>query len=117
MNQFGIEVKAARSKKGLTLDRLGRKVGSHKGYMSGIINDKVSPPSPRVVKRIAKVLELDYVRMLALSVIAKLPKDLDVKALRKICDEILDAKEREILDAHTAEHARQMQESAHAAAV
>ena len=34
---------------------MANKIGSHKGYVSGIENDKVNPPSVRIIKKYAKL--------------------------------------------------------------
>ena len=64
MSHFGDLVRTLRKEKGLTLDVVARKIGSHKGYVSGIENDKVSPPSVKLIKKFAKLFGQDA-RMLA----------------------------------------------------
>jgi transcriptional regulator with XRE-family HTH domain len=51
MNTFGQVVKALRKEAGQTLEALAKKIGSHKGYISGIENGKVNPPAVKVVRR------------------------------------------------------------------
>ena len=58
MSEFGKVVQALRQDSGLTLEQLGRKIGSHKGYISGIENGKVSPPSIRYLKKMHHVLQI-----------------------------------------------------------
>jgi transcriptional regulator with XRE-family HTH domain len=55
MNTFGQVVKALRKVDGVTLEVVARKIGSHKGYVSGIENGKVNPPSPKITLKIAKL--------------------------------------------------------------
>lgn len=110
MNIFGFEVNRARHEKRLTLDVLGKKCRTGKGYLSGMINDKVAPPSPAIVRRICKALDLNPERMLALSWLAKMPDAVSLKSVRAAADELLDRKESEILEANAA--ARKDQERA-----
>lgn len=91
-------------KSGLTLQRIAKRIGSHKGYVSGIRSGMVAPPSPKITRRLCKVLGLDVDRMLALAMIEKKPKLLPIRALVNICDEILAMEQKAILDA--AEMAR-----------
>jgi transcriptional regulator with XRE-family HTH domain len=64
----------------MSLEELGRKAGTTKGYLSGIENGKVHPPLPRKVSRLCKILELDEAPMLLLAYVEKAPgqiKDID----------------------------------------
>jgi len=38
---------------------VAKKIGSHKGYVSGIENDKVNPPSVKIIKKFAKLFNQD----------------------------------------------------------
>jgi transcriptional regulator with XRE-family HTH domain len=111
MIRFGTEVHKARKDRGLTLEKLAKRTQTHKGYISGIENDKVSPPSPRMVKRLAKALDLDADRLLALSFIEKRPAALALRDLRKTIDELMSIEETAILDAHDAAHRGQQREA------
>jgi transcriptional regulator with XRE-family HTH domain len=64
LSHFGDLVKKLRHEKGLTLEAVAKKIGSHKGYVSGIENAKVNPPSVKIIKKYAKALGQDA-RMLA----------------------------------------------------
>lgn len=55
MSRFGDLMKGFRASDGLTLDTVARKIGSHKGYVSGIENDKVNPPSVKMIAKFHKV--------------------------------------------------------------
>ena len=55
MSNFGDLVKRLRKERGLTLEAVAKKIGSHKGYVSGIENDKVNPPSVKILKKYAKI--------------------------------------------------------------
>lgn len=89
MTRFGFEVRQARHKQGLTLDKVARRTGTHKGYVSGIENDKVNPPSHKIIRKLAPILDVKEDRLLALAVIAKLPKRLPLSSLAGVCEEIL----------------------------
>ena len=78
---FATIVKNKRLEKKMTLQQVADAIESHKGYVSGMENGKCRPPMPRIVKRLAKALDLDYQDLLAMSIIPKLPKDLDKKVL------------------------------------
>lgn len=66
MSNFGDLVKKLRKEKGLTLEAVAKKIGSHKGYVSGIENGKVNPPSVKIIRKFAKLFtqnEKTLVRM------------------------------------------------------
>ncbi len=84
MQKFGEHVRAARQKKELTLSALAKKTSTFKGYISMIECSRTGPPSPKMVGRLCKVLDLDLERMLALSVFEKFPKGLRYRALEAL---------------------------------
>jgi transcriptional regulator with XRE-family HTH domain len=59
VSRFGDLVRKLRKERGLTLEAVAGKIGTHKGYVSGIENDKVNPPSIKIIKKYAKVLGQD----------------------------------------------------------
>ena len=59
MSNFGDLVKRLRKERSLTLEAVAKKIGSHKGYVSGIENDKVNPPSVKIIKKFAKLFSQD----------------------------------------------------------
>lgn len=75
MKDFASIVRSARIEKGLTLQAVATKLGSHKGYISGFEHRKVNPPSAKLVKKLAKLLDLDEKELLILSVVEKAPKE------------------------------------------
>jgi transcriptional regulator with XRE-family HTH domain len=89
MKTFFQLVRSERLAKGLTLSKVARAIRSHKGYISGIENAKVNPPSTKFVLRYAKVLGLDAQDLLALAVIAKLPRALELNSLRSVLDRMI----------------------------
>jgi transcriptional regulator with XRE-family HTH domain len=92
MNAFGKAIQEAKLAKGFTLDQLAKKVGTYKGYISGWCSGNVNPPSAKLVKKVAKVLELDEKRLLVLSFTEKAPKEIK-EFLRKAALAALDAEE------------------------
>jgi transcriptional regulator with XRE-family HTH domain len=76
MKPYGSVIREARVRKGQTLDGLASKVGTHKGYISGIENGKVSPPAPGLSTRLAKALGLDPLDLLRRATVQKAPKAL-----------------------------------------
>ncbi len=59
VSNFGDLVKRLRKEKGLTLEAVAKKIGSHKGYVSGIENDKVNPPSVKIIRKFARMFAQD----------------------------------------------------------
>ena len=55
---FAVWLKKNRKAKGLTLETLARAAGTHKGYISGIENSKVAPPSAGVTRKICRAFGL-----------------------------------------------------------
>lgn len=76
MQMFGPYLKALRKQKGFTLEKLGKKSGVRKGYLSGVENGKVNPPSPKAIRTIARALETDRKELLLLAYIAKAPAEI-----------------------------------------
>jgi len=76
MTSYGSAVHKARLEKRLTLEEVADRCWTHKGYISGIENGKVSPPSQRLTRRLARVLGLHTGRMLAAGWWEKRPKGL-----------------------------------------
>ena len=75
MQEFGELIRSLRKAKGLTLEEVALKVGTKKGYISGIENSKVNPPAPDKVRALAKVLGGDRVLFLLLATIEKAPPE------------------------------------------
>jgi transcriptional regulator with XRE-family HTH domain len=78
---FGPVIRGRRRQLGLSMDALGRKVQVHgnpisKGYLSGIENQKVSPPADDIVIKLARALGLPRERLLLLAHLDKLPQEL-----------------------------------------
>lgn len=59
MSNFGDLVKRLRKEKSLTLEAVAKKIGSHKGYVSGIENGKVNPPSVKIIRKFARLFTQD----------------------------------------------------------
>lgn len=76
MQAFGPYLKALRKQRGLTLERLAKKSGVRKGYLSGVENRKVNPPSAKAIRTIARALETDRIEMLLLAYIEKAPAEI-----------------------------------------
>ena len=74
MAHFGDLVRKLRKEKGITLDAVARKIGSHKGYVSGIENDKVNPPSIKIIKKYAKLFGQDARTLARLAWVDKAPE-------------------------------------------
>ena len=70
---FGTLVHKRRVAKGLTLEALAKKLGTHKGYISGIENGKVNPPTAKLTYKLAKALGLNPETMVVRGVRDKAP--------------------------------------------
>ncbi len=73
MSAFGDLAKRLRLERGWTLERTAKAIGSHKGYVSGFENDKVNPPSAKIIKKLAKALNTDPIVLLRFSAAEKVP--------------------------------------------
>ncbi|HXX92099.1 MAG TPA: helix-turn-helix domain-containing protein [Planctomycetota bacterium] len=74
MSNFGDLVKRLRKEKGLTLEAVAKKIGSHKGYVSGIENDKVNPPSVKIIRKFAKLFSQDEKTLVRIAWADKAPQ-------------------------------------------
>ncbi len=74
MSNFGDLVKRLRKEKGLTLEAVAKKIGSHKGYVSGIENDKVNPPSVKIIRKFAKLFIQDEKTLVRIAWADKAPQ-------------------------------------------
>lgn len=79
--KFGHIVHEARTERGLTLEAVANKIGTHKGYVSGIERSKVKPPSASVTMRLCKALRLDCRYMVTLGWFEKRPKSIALSDL------------------------------------
>ncbi len=73
---FGEYMKAQRQMRELTLEQLAAKAGTHKGYISGIEHGKVKPPSPKMIKRLAKAMEMDDIHLIIMAYAEKAPQEI-----------------------------------------
>jgi transcriptional regulator with XRE-family HTH domain len=74
MSNFGDLVRRLRRERALTLDQVAKKIGSHKGYVSGIENGKVNPPSVKFIRKFAKLFAHDEKEMVRIAWLDKAPK-------------------------------------------
>ncbi len=73
MSNFGDLVKRLRKERGMTLEQVARKIGSHKGYVSGIENDKVNPPSVKIIRKFARLFSQDEKNLVRIAWADKAP--------------------------------------------
>src|SRR5262245_6500892 len=73
MSSFGDLVKRLRKDRSMTLEQVAKKIGSHKGYVSGIENGKVNPPSVKFIRKFAKIFSYDEKDMVRMATIDKAP--------------------------------------------
>ena len=74
MSRFGDLVKRLRKDRGMTLEQVARKIQSHKGYVSGIENGKVNPPSVKFIRKFARIFQHDEKLMVRMAYVDKAPK-------------------------------------------
>lgn len=84
MSMFGTLVKKCRKEKGLTLEAVAKKIGSHKGYVSGIENDKVNPPSVKVIQKFAKLFGQDVKELTKMAWVDKSPQIIRAELIEQI---------------------------------
>jgi SOS-response transcriptional repressor LexA len=58
----------------MTLEQVARKIQSHKGYVSGIENGKVNPPSVKFIRKFARIFQYDEKLMVRMAYVDKAPK-------------------------------------------
>jgi transcriptional regulator with XRE-family HTH domain len=76
MRTFGQIVRKCRLDSGLKLHEVAKKVGTHKGYVSGIENGKVSPPSVKFIKKFCRLFKLAERDMIMVAHVEKAPKEI-----------------------------------------
>jgi transcriptional regulator with XRE-family HTH domain len=67
-------VRTLRKERGWTLEAIARKIGTRKGYISGIENGKVAPPSVTIIKKYAKALGQDAKHLVRIAWVDKAPE-------------------------------------------
>lgn len=87
MGTFGQILRTAITSKKLTLRAVAKSTGTQKGYISGICNGKISPPSPKLIEKLCRVLNLSFDKMLSHSVVEKIPAGLPYAAVREALTE------------------------------
>ena len=73
MERFGEFIRRARKKQEMTIETVAKKMGSHKGYVSGMETGNANPGSPKVVTRLASALRLDTDQLLLRAYVEKAP--------------------------------------------
>ena len=75
---IGKRLRELRQSRGYSLRELSIKTGGccEKAYLSGIENGKVNPPSPRVIRKLAKALCHDVRELLLMAYIEKAPEEI-----------------------------------------
>lgn len=78
---FAKTVYKARSDKAMTLEAMAKKFKTHKGYLSGIENAKVAPPTMRYIRRMAGAYDLDLKALAMMSWLEKAPPEIQDEAI------------------------------------
>ena len=84
MQRFGTILRRARLARGWTLDDVARRVRSHKGYISGMENRNVNPPSAALVLKLAQLYELDGTELLLHAIAEKAPTQVRAELNRRV---------------------------------
>jgi transcriptional regulator with XRE-family HTH domain len=84
MSNFGELMRRLRRERGYSLKTVARKLDTQKGYLSGIENGKVNPPSAKLVKRISQLYEQDERMLLRLAWADKAPSLIREDAVRMV---------------------------------
>ena len=71
---FGKMISELRKEKKMTLEEVGASIKKSKGYLSGIENAKVGPPTTKIIVSLAKALGGDAAQMLLVAYVEKAPK-------------------------------------------
>lgn len=74
MERFGTIVRKLREERGWTQEYVARRVGTHKGYVSGIEKGRVNPPVARMIVRFAALFKADAKDLVLRAVVEKAPK-------------------------------------------
>lgn len=85
--EFGQQVRQARGRKKMTLERLAAATGISKAYLSQIENGRVDPPRDEKVQRLEKTLGQRPGALVELAHLARAPEDLRrrLESLRTAC--------------------------------
>lgn len=73
MSMFGDVLKRLRAERDVTLEEVAQAVKTHKGYISGIENGKVRPPSVRMIEKLARFYKQDPKPLVRLAWVDKAP--------------------------------------------
>jgi transcriptional regulator with XRE-family HTH domain len=84
MSNFGELLRRLRRERGHSLKTVARKLGTQKGYLSGIENGKVNPPSAKLVRRISQLYGQDERMLLRLAWADKAPSLIRDEAVRMV---------------------------------
>jgi transcriptional regulator with XRE-family HTH domain len=90
--EFGKRLRDLRKQKGMTLETLAAKIGSSKGYLSGIENEKVNPPTEKFVRKLARIFGQDEVDFLKMAYLDKVPRSLQPEFNRMLGKDAAPAK-------------------------
>jgi transcriptional regulator with XRE-family HTH domain len=86
MRRFGERIRALRKARNMTIEEIAERSGIRKGYLSGIECLKVNPPSPRVVRALARALGADVRTLLLHAYVEKAPKEIRAELRRAVFD-------------------------------
>jgi transcriptional regulator with XRE-family HTH domain len=84
MSNFGELMRRLRRERGWSLKTVARMLDTQKGYLSGIENGKVNPPSEKIVKRIADLYGQEERMLLRLAWADKAPTLIREEAVRMV---------------------------------
>ncbi len=84
MEKFGELLRRLRTEQGYTLDEVAQKIGTHKGYISGIETGSVNPPSVKFIRKIARLLRVEEKDLVMRAWVEKAPEVIREEVRRKV---------------------------------
>lgn len=84
MRRFGTIVRQFRQAKEMSLAAVARVVGIERGYLSDIETGRVNPPSPNVIRGIARALDCDPKPLLMRATVEKAPREIRAELRRAV---------------------------------
>lgn len=85
--KFGELLRRLRKAKGMTLQALADKIGSHKGYISAMENAKSNPPTAIVIARLSRALGYDSKKLLLLAYVDRAPETIREELRKRVYGE------------------------------
>lgn len=98
--RFSVFLQRERKVNGLTLEKVAQRSGTHKGYISGLENEKVNPPSVKMCVKLGKLFKFsgDYITYIAYRDKAPKPVQRRIEVLEILKGTVQDYRRLTMLD-------------------